>query len=127
MARGLLIWLFIMLAETIHGVLRGFLLEPRVGSHMAERVGWPVAAVLVLAIATLAIRWTGLASRRQLLQLGAVWAVLTLLFELAIGALRGLGGAALAGALNPFTGSVLWSATLMLAAPFIAARLRGVG
>ena len=126
MARGLTVWLLIMLVETIHGVLRGLLLVPRVGAEAAERIGWPVAAVLVIAITTLAIRWTGLTSRAQLLRLGALWAVLTALFELGIGVMRGLDGASLAAALNPLTGSVAWSAALMLAAPLVAARLRGL-
>jgi hypothetical protein len=124
MARGLLIWMLIMLVETIHGVLRALLLVPRVGPEAAERIGWPVGAVLVIAIATLTIRWTRL-SGAGLLRLGAAWAVLTVLFELAIGWLRGLDAQALLAALGPWSGSIAWSAALMLAAPFIAARLRG--
>ncbi|PZF76303.1 hypothetical protein DK847_14025 [Aestuariivirga litoralis] len=126
MARGLMVWLLIMVAETVHGVLRGLLLVPLTGAAAAERIGWPVAALLVLAITTLAIGWTGLATPRQLLRLGVVWAVLTVLFELGIGALRGLDAQGLAAALNPLTGSVPWSAALMVLAPLIAARLRGV-
>ena len=126
MGRGLLIWLLIMLVETIHGVLRGAFLTPRIGLAAAERIGWRVAALLVMAIAVLTIRWTGLGTRRQLLGLGAAWAMLTALFELAIGALRGLDTASLLAALNPATGSVAWSAALMLVAPLLAARLRGL-
>jgi len=126
MARGFLVWLLIMVAETVHGVLRGLLLVPLTGAAAAERIGWPVAALLVLAITTLAIGWTGLATPRQLLRLGVAWAVLTVLFELGIGALRGLDAKGLAAALNPLTGSVPWSAALMVLAPLIAARLRGV-
>jgi hypothetical protein len=116
--------MLIMLVETIHGVLRALLLVPRVGPEAAERIGWPVGAVLVIAIATLTIRWTRL-SGAGLLRLGAAWAVLTVLFELAIGWLRGLDAQALLAALGPWSGSIAWSAALMLAAPFIAARLRG--
>jgi hypothetical protein len=126
MVRGLLIWLLIMLVETLHGVLRGMLLAPRLGDVAAARIGWPVAALLVIGITLLTIRWTGLRPPGQLLWLGAIWAVLTVLFELGIGALRGLDALALAAALNPLAGSVAWSAALMLAAPLLAARLRGV-
>lgn len=126
MARGLLIWVVIMLVETVHGVLRGLLVVPRIGPTAAERIGWPVAAVLVIAIATLAIRWTGLTRRAALLRLGVVWAVLTVLFELAIGWLSGLDAQALLAALNPASGTIPWSAALMLVAPRVAARLRGL-
>jgi hypothetical protein len=126
MGRGLLIWLVIMLVETLHGVLRGALVVPRIGPAAAERIGWPVAAVLVIAIATLLIRWTGLRSTTSLMRLGVVWAVLTVGFELLVGVLRGLDQQALLTALDPRSGSVMWSAALMLLTPLLAARLRGL-
>jgi hypothetical protein len=126
MVRGLLIWLLIMMVETIHGVLRGALVVPHLGVTAAERIGWPVAALLVMGIVLLTIRWIGLHTRRSLLGLGAAWAVLTVLFELAVGVLRGLDAAALLAALDPLTASVPWSAALMLVTPLVAARLRGI-
>lgn len=126
MTRGLLIWLAIMLVETVHGALRAALLVPRIGEDAAARIGWPVAAVLVVIIATLTIRWTGLTGRTALLSLGAAWAVLTTLFELIVGALRGLDAQALVAALNPLEGSIAWTAALMFIAPLLAARLRGL-
>lgn len=126
MTRGLLIWLLIMLAETVHGVLRGLFLVPRMGEAVAERLGWPVAAVVVMAISLAAIRWIGLRRTGQLLRLGAAWALLTTVFEIVIGLLRGLDGPALLAAINPLTGSVAWSAALMMVAPLLAARMRGL-
>lgn len=114
-----------MLVETVHGVLRSLLLAPRIGAEAAERAGWWVASALVIAIAVATIRWTQVKSAAGLLRLGALWAVLTILFEIVIGALRGLDGSALLAALNPLSGSIMWSAALMLAAPVLAARLRG--
>ena len=125
MGRGLLVWLLIMLVETAHGVLRGVFLVPRIGADAAGRIGWPMAALVVLAIATLTLRWTGLAGRASLLRLGIAWAVLTVLFELLIGALRGLDSEELLAALNPLTGSVAWTAAVMLLAPLAASWLRG--
>ena len=85
MGRGLLVWLLIMLAESVHGVLRGLLLVPRIGEEAAARIGWPVGAIIVLAIAYLAIGWTRVRERGRLLAMGALWAVLTVAFEIAIG------------------------------------------
>lgn len=125
MGRGLLVWLLIMLVETAHGMLRGVFLVPHIGADAAGRVGWPVAALLVLAIAALTLRWTGLADRTSLLRLGVAWAGLTVLFEMLIGVLRGFDREALLAALNPLTGSVAWTALVMLFAPLAARWLRG--
>ena len=126
MARGLLVWFLIMLLETVHGVLRGLLLVPRVGEVMAERIGWSVAAALVLGVTTLAIRWVGIRQPSRLLALGAIWAILTLAFEIGIGLLRGLDGEQILTALNPLSGGLmLYSLLVMLGAPLTAAFIRG--
>jgi hypothetical protein len=89
-------------------------------------VGWPVAAVRVLVISVLLIRWTGIRGTAPLLRLGAAWAVLTVGFELLVGVLRGLDGQALLAAFDPRSGTVAWSAALMLLTPLLAAWLRGL-
>jgi hypothetical protein len=48
MARGMILWLVIMLVETTHGVLRGLFLAPHLGESNAARVGWPIGLLLVL-------------------------------------------------------------------------------
>ena len=126
MARGLLLWLVIMLAETAHGVLRGLFLTPRVGAEAASLIGWPIGFAIVVAISLLAIRWTGLESARSLIALGAMWAALTMAFEISVGLLRGMSAAQIVDEINPFSGLILYSAAAMLIAPWLAARLRGV-
>jgi hypothetical protein len=126
MARGLLLFLAIMAAETVHGVLRGLFLVPRVGEDMASWLGWPVGVGLVLLTSCLAIGWTGLDGRKAFLRLGVVWAVLTVAFEAMIGTLRGMGAAEILVELSPLTGTIPYSAAVMLFAPLIAARLRGI-
>jgi hypothetical protein len=127
MARGLLVFLGIMAVETVHGVLRGLFLVPRVGEDMASWLGWPAGMVIVLLISTLAIGWTKIRTRSGLLRLGAVWAVLTIAFEVMIGFLRGMGAAEVLAAFNPLAGTILYSAAVMFLAPLAAARLRGIG
>lgn len=126
MGRGLLVFLLIMAVETVHGVLRGLFLSPRVGEEMAAKIGWPVGLILVLLIAILTIRWIGLRDWRSLLTLGAVWAVLTICFEVMIGLLRGMGAPEITAALNPLSGTIPYSAAVMFIAPWLAARLRGL-
>lgn len=126
MIRGLLVWFLIMLIETVHGVLRGLLLVPRVGEEAASRIGWPVGMVLVLLVSLLAIRWTRITRTARLLALGAVWAVLTIGFEIMVGLARGMMLTAVLAELDPRSGLMLYSAAIMFLAPLVAARLRGV-
>jgi hypothetical protein len=125
MARGLLVWLGIMLVETVHGVLRGLFLVPRMGEEQAARIGWPLGLLIVLVVSVLAIRWTGVRGTRRLLALGAMWAVLTAGFEVAVGLARGFGQAQILAELNPATGTIPYSALVMFLAPLVAARLKG--
>lgn len=127
MTRGLVLWLIIMAAETVHGILRGLFLVPAVGETAASRIGWPIGAVLVLGITLLLIRWTGLNERGALLRLGLIWAALTFGFEILIGVLRGFDAARIMAEINPVSGGLLvYSLILMALAPLIAAQLRGV-
>lgn len=127
MARGLAVWLIIIVAETVHGILRGLFLTPRVGEVMASRIGWPVGMVIVYAIAILLAPWADLRAARSLLTLGAVWALLTLVFEVGIGLLRGYDWPRIAAEMNPLSGGLmLYTLVAMFLAPLIAARLRGL-
>ena len=121
MLRGLVVWLVIICLETIHGILRGLYLVPLTGELTASRVGWPVGAIIVVAVSLLLISWTGLHSNRQLFLLGTIWATLTLLFEISIGYARGLDSASIIADFNPAAGGLsALSILLMLMAPLLA-------
>lgn len=125
MSRGLAVWLFIMLVETLHGLLRGLLLVPRVGEETAGRIGWPIGLVIVLGISIALAPWMAIRDTSALLRLGGLWAVLTLIFELTIGLLRGLDLPRLLAELNPLAGGLtIYSLAAMFLAPLLAARLR---
>ncbi len=126
MARGFMVWLLIMLVETVHGILRGLVLAPRMGEEAAARLGWPIGLLLVLAVSYLCIRWTRVTRTSALLVMGAVWAVFTILFEVFIGLLRGMGVPEILAAINPLSGTILYSAAVMFLAPLAASRLRGL-
>lgn len=126
MTRGLTVWLLIMLVETVHGVLRGLLLAPRMGEEAAARLGWPVGLILVLAVSYLCIRWTHVTRTSALLTMGGAWAVLTILFEVFIGLVRGMGLPGIIAEINPQSGTILYSAAVMFLAPLVASRLRGL-
>ena len=126
MLRGVLVFILIMAVETVHGVLLGLFLVPLTGEESAAWLGWPIGLVLVLLVSWLTIGWTRLRSSSALLALGAVWAVLVVAFEAAIGLLRGMTLTEIAAEFDPLSGTIAYSAAVMFLAPLATARLRGI-
>jgi hypothetical protein len=125
MARGIIVWLLIMAIETVSGILRGLFLAPVVGEITANRIGWPVGALIVLGITYSLFDWMGMGQKRELVLLGAIWAVLTLLFEAMIGFARSLTALDVIADFNPLSGRLgAYTVLFMLAAPWLAAKLR---
>ena len=125
MTRGFLLWLLIMAVETLHGILRGMFLVPRLGEDTAGKIGLALGSFIVLLLSVLLIRWTRQSGIARLLRLGFLWALLTFAFEIAIGLLRGLDAGQLWAEINPLAGgTMVYSLAVMLLAPLIAAHLR---
>lgn len=123
--RGILVWCGFMALETMHGILRSIFLVPRVGLDASNRIGWPIAAVIFFGVTVLTSRWVGLRGTKALLTLGALWVVLTFVFEISIGLLQGMDGTQIAHEINPFSGGLLiYSLIVVLLSPYAAARLR---
>ncbi len=125
--RGFAVWCVIILAESLHGTAREIWLKPLVGDFRARQIAFFSGMVLILTIALLFVRWLRAASNQQLLKVGLLWMVLTLMFEFSLGLLvlnyswqRMWQDYNLAqGGLMGF--GLLW----MLFAPRLAASLRG--
>jgi hypothetical protein len=127
MLRGLTVWALIMVLETIHGILRGMYLVPVVGLLAANRIGWPIAVVIVMAVSTSCAKWIGFSDTSKLILLGVFWATLTFVFEVVIGFARGLSCDEIIANINPVAGGLLlYSLIVMLFAPWLAVKIRGV-
>ena len=83
--RALAAWGLIIACETVLGVLRGALLAPAVGEWRARQIGVPIGLGVILAVGLLTSRWIGTRNPGQRLAVGALWVVLTVAFELALG------------------------------------------
>lgn len=125
--RAFLVWLVIIAAETVHGVLRGLLLVPLVGDLPARQIGVFVGSLLILTVAYLFIRWIAARTKHQLLGVGLLWVVLTVLFEIGLGRfVLGLPWERITEDYNPTRGGFLAFGLLFMAvSPLLAARLRG--
>jgi len=55
--RAVVVWLVLIGAETIHGILRTLLLVPAVGDFRARQISVFTGSVVILVIACLFIRW----------------------------------------------------------------------
>jgi hypothetical protein len=125
--RAILVWLVIIAAETVHGILRGVLLVPIVGDLPARQIGVLIGSLLIFAVAYLFIRWIAVQTKLQFLAVGLIWVVLTILFEIGLGRLvLGLPWERLTEDYDVTRGGFMGVGLLfMAAAPWLAARLRG--
>jgi len=84
-AKALLTWMLMMVAESIHGVLRELFLAPYVGSFRARQIGVISGAAIIFAVACVFTAWIGARRTRVLWAIGLFWATLTLGFEVILG------------------------------------------
>ncbi len=85
--RATAIWLVIIFAETVHGVLRRILLEPRVGDMPARQISVFIGSVLIFLIALFTIRWLKARTVGSYLGVGLFWVLMTIGFEVILGRL----------------------------------------
>ena len=123
--RALLVWLLMMVIETIHGVLRNHFLVPAIGDVGARQIGVLIGSALILGIAILMIGWIHPTSERSLLAIGAMWLALTLAFEFGVGRALGRSWDAMLADYDVSRGGLLSIGMVVLAlSPWIAAHFR---
>jgi hypothetical protein len=125
--RAFAVWLVIVAVETVHGILRTTLLVPLVGDLPARQIGVLVGSFLIFAVTCLCIRWLAATTKLQLLGVGLLWVVLTVLFEIGLGRLvLDLPWDRITDDYDLTRGSFLGLGLLFLAvSPLLAARIRG--
>jgi hypothetical protein len=85
--RAIALWLGLIGAEVVHGIVRSLVLTPRVGDRRARQIGVFTGSFVNLGITHLFIHWIGARSTRALVGIGLVWVVLTVVFEVIFGRL----------------------------------------
>lgn len=83
--RCLAIWIVLILAEIVHGILRTIVLVPIMGKFRSNQIGVFTGSAIILAIAYFTIRWIGAKRHIELLLVGLIWLVLTVAFEVLFG------------------------------------------
>ena len=87
LGRGFVVWLVIILIETIHGATRRIFLEPLVGDTRAKQIGVLIGSFVIIAVTFIFVRWLKASQASQFLVVGLLWVALTLAFELILGRL----------------------------------------
>jgi hypothetical protein len=124
--RAFAVWLLLIAAEVVHGIVRTLVLTPVVGDFRARQLG-VVTSLLILLITALTIRWIRASRRRTLLMIGGAWVGLTLAFEISLGRMLGYSWERLGSDYNLLEGGLLpIGFVIMATSPLIAARLRGL-
>jgi hypothetical protein len=124
--RVLAVFCLIVVAETIHGILRRLYLEPVVGAMQASHIGLLIALALIFAICLATSRWLGPRSTLGWMQIGFVLVVLMLAFEFGLGRAMGYSWDRILADYDPSRGGLMLLGMIgLLYAPRFAARLRG--
>lgn len=125
--RSLAIWLALILAEIMHGVLRAILLVPLVGKFRSNQIGVFTGSAIIIVIAYFTIRWVGARRASELLTVGLIWLTLTVAFEFLFGRfVMGLSWEELSSSYDLAEGGLMPLGLLILFfSPIIAATLRG--
>ena len=126
--RAFAVWLVIIGAESVHGALRMKFLTPVVGDFRARQISVFTGALLILGIAWLLVRWLRAETTRTLVEVGLLWLVLTVLFEVGLGRLAfNYSWERIFSDYDISQGSLMSIGLVLLTlAPILAAKLRGV-
>ena len=125
--RGILIWLVLILAEIVHGILRAIALVPLVGEFRSNQIGVFSGSAIILVIAYFSIRWIGAKRVSELLLVGLIWLALTVTFEVLFGQfVAGLSWERIASDYNLMNGGLMPLGLLVLfLSPMVASKLHG--
>jgi hypothetical protein len=124
--RAVGVWVILIAVEFVHGVLRAVFLVPVVGDSRARQIGVFTGSVLILCVAYLLVGWLRAENTKSLIIVGALWLVVTVVFEFGFGHfVFGRSWQDLGSDYNIAHGGFLAIGMLVLAfSPVIGARLR---
>lgn len=126
--RALIVWLVIIVAESIHGALRQYFVAPIAGDFSARQISVLTGTALIFAIAWLFRRWTSLRDIRSALYTGSMWVVLTVAFEISLGRTLGFEWKRLWSDYDLAHGGLIGLGLLaMLLTPLVVMRLSAIG
>lgn len=123
--RALLIWLLIVVVESIHGTIRELFIKPAIGDVPARQVSVFTGSLLILLVATLTAPWLRADRTSAQLQVGFAWVILIVAFEVGLGLALGYTVERILADYRPAQGGLMgFGLLVLLLSPMIGARLR---
>jgi hypothetical protein len=120
-------WLLIVAAESVHGTLRRLFLVPLMGDMPSRQAGVAVGSLIIFVIALLTVRGFGMITSRQKFLAGALWVLLTVIFEVSLGLLTGYTTERILSDYDLRQGGfMIFGLLFMFFTPFLAAKIRRV-
>jgi hypothetical protein len=121
--RATLVWMLIILAESLHGIIRNVFIAPHIGDLRARQLGVLVGSGIVFIIGWLTCRWMGAGTRGAQLGVGLYWVILTIVFEIALGRATGASWDRIFSDYNPARGGfMLLGLAFMAVTPMLTAK-----
>ncbi|HEY9832093.1 MAG TPA: hypothetical protein V6D26_16030 [Stenomitos sp.] len=126
--KSIIVWLVFIIAESLNGTIRILWLVPSFGDLRAHQISFITGSILVLAIATLFVRWLQASRISQLLGVGVLWLLLTVVFEIVLGRfILAYSWEQIAADYNLLQGGLMPIGLVLLTlSPLIAGKIRGV-
>lgn len=123
--RAVLVWVLLMAAESAQGAVRHFLTNPAI-DLMARQAGVVIGVLVIFAFTWLTFPWMRIRTPRGALAVGALWAAMTILFEVALGRSIGASWGRILSDYDLTIGGLMGLGLLMMAlTPWLVLRLRG--
>lgn len=117
-----------MLAETAHGIIRNIFIAPLLGDLRSRQIGVCFGSLIIFGVACLFACWLRTSSVRSLLAIGALWVVMTVIFEVSLGTTLGLSADRITEDYDPSRGGLMiFGLVFMLVSPLLARMVRGCG
>ena len=126
--KSIVIWFVFIFVESLNGAARIFWLVPLLGDPLAHQVSFVTGSVWILTIVTLFIRWLHTSQVSQLLGIGILWLLLTVVFEMCLGLfVLGYSWQQISADYNVLQGGLMPIGLVwLMLSPFIAAKIRRV-
>ncbi len=125
LSRVLVVWFVIVAAETLHGIVRNLFIAPALGDLRSRQVGVFVGSGIIFAILYFSICWIGAKTNASFFVTGLILVVLTLAFEISLGAALGLSFDRIGEDYDASRGGLMiFGMLFLLTSPMIASKLR---
>ncbi len=128
LVKSTIVWLMFIVTESLNGTVRVLYLIPTFGDPLAHQISFGIGASLIVIIATIFIPWFQTSRIVQLLDIGILWLLFTVGFELILGRFAlGYSWSQIAADYNIYQGGLMpYGLVLLILSPIVAAKLRGI-